>query len=64
MKLFKKTPKLIFEFVDDKEGKGFFLYVRTEGDVCDKYILAAADYTNNAIKASKKDVKNVKNRRR
>lgn len=61
MKLLKKKPKLIIEFEEAKDRSGFFLSVKTEGDMCDKYIIAAADYLNKGIKACKKGKTNGKN---
>ena len=61
MKLFNKKPKLIIEFEEAEDGSGFFLSVKTEGDMCDKYIIAAADYLNKGIKACKKGKTNGKN---
>lgn len=61
MKLFSKKPKLIIEFEEATDKSGFFLSVKTEGDMCDKYIIAAADYLNKGIKACKKGKTNGKN---
>ena len=61
MKLLKKKPKLIIEFEEAEDRSGFFLSVKTEGDMCDKYIIAAADYLNKGIKACKKGKTNGKN---
>ena len=61
MKLFCKKPKLIIEFEEAADKGGFFLSVKTEGDMCDKYIIAAADYLNKGIKACKKGKTNGKN---
>lgn len=63
MKIFNKKPKLIIEFEEVKDESGFFLSVKTEGDMCDKYIIAAADYLNKSIKACKTK-KNGKNGRK
>lgn len=63
MKLLKKKPKLIVEFEDAKDGKGFYLTFKTEGDMCDEYVMAAANYLNKIIKAGL-DKKNGKNRRK
>lgn len=64
MKLFSKKPKLIIEFEEAADKSGFFLSVKTEGDMCDKYIIAAADYLNKGIKACKKGKTNGKNGRK
>lgn len=64
MKLFSKKPKLIIEFEDVKEENGFYLTVKTEGDMCDQYVVAAADYLNKSIKACKKVKTNGKNGRK
>lgn len=61
MKLFSKKPKLIIEFEEATDKSGFFLSVKTEGDMCDKYIIAAADYLNKGIKACRKGKTNGKN---
>ena len=63
MKLLKRKPKLIIEFEDAKEENGFYLTVKTEGDMCDQYVVAAADYLNKSIKACKAK-KNGKNGRK
>ena len=63
MKLFNKKPKLIIEFEDAKEENGFYLTVKTEGDMCDQYVVAAADYLTKSIKACKAK-NNGKNRRK
>lgn len=60
MKLLKRKPKLIIEFEEAKEEKGFYLTIKTKGDMCDQYVVAAADYLNKSIKAcrAKKNGKN------
>lgn len=53
MKLFKRKPKLIIEFEDATDGSGFYLTVKTQGDMCDQYVISAADYLTKSIKACK-----------
>lgn len=63
MKLLKRKPKLIIEFEDAKDREGFYLIFKTEGDMCDEYVMAVADYLNKNIKACL-DKKNGKNGRK
>ena len=63
MKLLKRKPKLIIEFEDDEEKGGFYITVKTQGDMCDQYVISAADYLNKSIKNCKAN-KNGKNGRK
>lgn len=50
-KLFKKKNRIIFEFRPVENG--FFLDVKTEGDIKDDYVLGLKDFVDRALEKDK-----------
>lgn len=52
--MFKRKPKMIFEFSDEEKG-GFTIKVKFKGKMVDKYIYGVKELIDNKIKANGKN---------